>query len=240
MLIISRLFPGHIFPPVANAVNFDGTNDWLNRGADFTSNVDTKLLTFSVWLKPVSLSDNDRLYQSGGQVNTMLITSSQLQINFRNSSGTDILRVLTSALSTGSWQHIMGSFDLTDTGKRHLYVNNISDLNVTIYTDDTMDTANAEHAIGASTVGTGLYDGDMADFYLNFGEYIDLSVAVNREKFIDAGKPVALGSDGSTPTGTAPDMLLTNPTATWHTNVATGGGMTENGALTTASTSPSD
>jgi len=33
---------------------------------------------------------------------------------------------------------------------------------------------------------------------------------------------------------------LSGDTATWHTNKGGGGGFTENGALTTSSTSPSD
>jgi len=72
-------------------------------------------------------------------------------------------------------------------------------------------------------------------------EFVDLSIEANRRKFIDAiGKPVDLGVDGSTPTGTAPLIFLSGTTIDWHTNKGSGGGFTEVGALTTATTSPSD
>ena len=72
-------------------------------------------------------------------------------------------------------------------------------------------------------------------------EYLDISVENNRRKFIDAdGFPVDLGSDGSTPTGIAAIMFFSGATVSWHTNDGSGGGFTENGALTDAATSPSD
>src|SRR3546814_7073174 len=45
-------------------------------------------------------------------------------------------------------------------------------------------------------------------------------------------------ADGSTPTGSAPLVFLSGATASWHTNKGTGGGFTENGALTDAATDP--
>ena len=40
------------------------------------------------------------------------------------------------------------------------------------------------------------------------------------------------------PTGKSPDICLTGPTEDWHTNKGTGGGFTENGALTDAASQP--
>ena len=63
----------------------------------------------------------------------------------------------------------------------------------------------------------------------------------NRRKFIDVdGKPVDLGSDGSTPTGTVPLMFFSGPTDDWHINKGSVGGFTETGAFTDAPYSPSD
>ena len=81
--------------------------------------------------------------------------------------------------------------------------------------------------------GSNKFNGDLADFWLDPGTYIDLSDPANRRKFRDAsGNPVYLGADGSKPTGTAPDIFLSGNTEDWHTNKGTGGGFTENGALT--------
>jgi len=82
---------------------------------------------------------------------------------------------------------------------------------------------------------------EIADLYLNTATSLDLSSTANRRKFISAeDKPVDLGSDGSTPTGTAPLIFLSNPTATWQNNLGSGGNFNENGALTDAGDSPSD
>jgi hypothetical protein len=77
--------------------------------------------------------------------------------------------------------------------------------------------------------------------YVNYATHLDLSVEANRRKFISAaGKPVSLGANGSTPTGSQPIIYLANPTATWQDNLGAGGNFTENGALADAATNPSD
>lgn len=45
----------------------------------------------------------------------------------------------------------------------------------------------------------------------------DGKIEVNRAKFYNNG-PVYLGTDGSAPTGTAPDIFLSGDTVDWHTN----------------------
>jgi len=52
------------------------------------------------------------------------------------------------------------------------------------------------------------------------------------QKFRSAGgKPVSLGSDGSTPTGTAPTVYLKNPFGTFQNNLGGGGNFTVTGTL---------
>jgi hypothetical protein len=85
-------------------------------------------------------------------------------------------------------------------------------------------------------------DAEVAELYLNTKEFLDLSIEANRRKFISAaGKPADdLGASGEGPTGTNPTVFLSGDTVTWHTNKGSGGGFTEVGALTDASSSPSD
>ena len=59
------------------------------------------------------------------------------------------------------------------------------------------------------------------------------------EKFYKNGISENLGSDGSTPTGTAPILFLNNPASTWHTNLGTGGGMSLTGTLVAGTDAPS-
>lgn len=97
--------------------------------------------------------------------------------------------------------------------------------------------------IGKSGFGNE-FDGDMAEFWFSTTR-LDFSVEANRRKFVSAtGKPVDVGVDGSTPTGSAPEIYLSvrpgDAAADFVTNRGTGNNFTQNGTLTLASTSPSD
>ncbi len=86
--------------------------------------------------------------------------------------------------------------------------------------------------IGSDENANNKFHGDIAELYWT-NEYIDLSSASNRLKFLTAsGEPANLGADGSTPTGTQPLIYLANATATFQNNLGSGGNFTENGALT--------
>jgi hypothetical protein len=224
------------YEPVA--VVFDGTNDGLARGADLTGSADGKLATGSFWFKLDSSSVNDdNIIYSGA-------SGAQPSITKRSSGdGNDILFALQSSqqtFDTGSntygdtdWHHVLWSVDAGN-AKQHLWVDGIDVVSHVTNNDVTLDWARANHGIGddpSSSSASRLF-GEMAEFWMAL-EYVDLSVAANRLKFTTAsGMPKDLGSDGSGPTDTAAIMYFKNPLATWHTNVGSGGGFTENGALT--------
>lgn len=92
--------------------------------------------------------------------------------------------------------------------------------------------------------GTSNHGFDVAEFYLETATYLPLSVPANIKKFRDSvtGKPVELGADGSTPTGTAATIFLKVDSggiaADFLTNRGTGGDFTNFNALTIASTTP--
>lgn len=157
-------------------------------------------------------------------------------------SNNDILVVRSSQYETvNEWYHVLFSVDLSDTSKRHLYVNDASDLDqiVTYDTSGTIDFIMDNAVVGATNSGSSAFSGDVADLWIDFGTYIDFSIEANRRKFIDAnGDPVYLGASGNLPTGTAPDIFLSGDTATWHTNKGTGGGFTVNGTLANAMDGP--
>jgi hypothetical protein len=88
-------------------------------------------------------------------------------------------------------------------------------------------------------------DGGMAELFFAPGQFLDFSVQSNRRKFRSSGgKPISLGADGSTPTGTKPLIYLHLDDAETANNFATNragnGNLTVTGALTTRATSPSD
>lgn len=230
----------------ANGVTFDGTNDYLVRTPDLVGNADSKLWSGAFWAKRTRTGVTEGIYVSGGSPARALILfdagSNDLILQGRNvSAGTVILQIQTvTAITDTNWHHFMFSVDLADTSKRHLYQDGVDDLQVNAYTNDTIDFTDASaHAIGANPAGAVKFAGDFADMWLEHGVYIDLSIEANRLKFrcANGGAP-DLGSDGSKPTGTAPIMFFSGATADWHTNKGSGGGFTENGALTDAATDP--
>lgn len=232
----------------ANAAHFDGTNDYLNRGADLTGMADGKTGTVSMWMKFTTDTVNVTLFRN--DITRFLVDwlsadvgqDDKFRVFGRNTANTTILtmRSNTAYTSASGWLHVLSSWDLsTTTGL--LYINDADDLAASpTLTDDSIDYTGADWGVGANSTGTNKLDGDMADLWFD-DSFIDISVEANRRKFIDAtGKPVSLGADGSTPTGSQPLVFLSGPTVDWHTNLGTGGGFTENGALTDGGSSPSD
>ena len=87
--------------------------------------------------------------------------------------------------------------------------------------------------------------GELADVWIGVGQFLDLTVQANREKFIDAnGKAADLGVDGSGPTGVAPAIFFHRdtdaPASDFASNRGTGGAFSLTGSLTASSTNPSD
>jgi hypothetical protein len=226
-----------------NGVTFDGTNDYV---IDTPAIDDSKRMTGSFWFRrdTADTSVDAAIHtRTGSALNIDARadgSGGDIFISARNAGGTTILRASSSTnTNDGDWHHVLFSFDLADTGKRHLYIDGVSELATTTYTDDTMRLTGFPHAIGADTAGANKLNGDLADYWFEAGTYIDLSVAANRQKFIsDNGVPMYLGSDGTLPLGKSPDIFLSGATDDWHTNKGTGGGFTENGALTDSSTQP--
>lgn len=230
-------------PKTVNAVQFDGSNDWLERDADLTGIVDNKVGLLSYWFDP----------RGGDATNMHVLANSTVKMKtWRHSGGT--LRVLCqdgglilNMLSTGSyvaangWIHLLASWDLGN-AKAHLYIDDADDLNVGALTlvDGVIGYSASDWAVGADVAGGNKLNADLAELYFT-NEYMDITVESNRRKFrTSLGKPALLGADGSDPTGTAPLVFLEGATPSWHTNDGSGGGMTEFGALTDGASSPSD
>lgn len=229
-------------PYVAHAVELDGTNDWLSTTSGLTGAADSGKVTFSCWINKDAVDSFKWLYDSYGFEIYFIFAT--LNIKGVHQSGSSILDVsLTSAITAGSWFHIIFSCDLSSASKRHLYINNsATSPDYSVYSNSIFDFTTNNHAICAGAASGGnTFDGGVSDFWLSFGTYIDISVEDNLRKFIDAeGKPVFLGATGELPTGASPILFFSGETDSWHTNKGTGGGFTENGALTTATSSPSD
>jgi hypothetical protein len=214
-------------------------NTYLTRGADLTDAAVSKVITFSFWLK---MTGGDGTRQriwamDGGFGFIERNTSNKLEVELWSSSPAKVFEIFstTSITVSSGWVHCMGSCNLA-TGVEHFYLNGSSDLTIGTNTNANIAyTSPGNHAIGGSIAGAELLDGEIADLYINIAEYVDLSSSANRAKFLTAaGRPVDLGADGSTPTGSAPSMMFNQAVASWHTNQGGGGGFTENGIGLTA------
>jgi hypothetical protein len=234
-----------------DSADFDGTNDYMTTGAGLTGIADGKQGTFSAWLR-IDGGDGTtlRIFQTPPRSPAVHLIINRTSLNVfsvgaANSAHTSILSIQTAGtyVAGTSWIHLLASWDLATVGARHIYVNDVSDLSVTTFTNDTIDYTETDWAIGARTDGANPWNGCIAEFWFTT-TYIDISSAANRRKFIGAdGKPVSLGADGSAPTGTAPlvyqRIAKGAAASTFATNLGSGGNFTITGSLDVGSTSPS-
>lgn len=237
-----------------DSADFDGTNDFMTRGAGLTNAADSKSGIFSCWVR-IDGGDGAirRIWGSsasaGGAIDFFriaLLAANTFQVVGDNSVGTAILvqESDTAYLAGTTWRHLLLSWDLA-TAAVHLYVNDVEDAGAgPTLTNDTIDYTSGDSSVGGNPDGNAKLDGCLAELYFAPGQYLDFSLVANRRKFISAnGKPVSLGSDGSFPTGTAPIAYFHlndgQAVANFASNKGSGGDFSITGTLTTGTTSPS-
>ena len=220
---------------IANAVFFDGTNDYLNGINPLAGISDGKIVLCSVWLRITTSTADQFIMSMMNSTNNrvVLYQESGGEITFfcRSASGTNLFGLTTSAaLDDGNWHHVAFSFDLGNSNQS-LFVDGVEDTATpTVFTDGDVDLT-LPTRVGCRLDGANLWHGDLAELYLHTpSSYFDLTTGSNLAMLISGGAPVdpagivsALGT---------PAILLTNPTSTWQENNGGGGDFTENGALT--------
>ena len=230
-----------------DGVNFDGTNDYVTWASGWSGVVDGNELLYSYWIKRTGAGEQVILGSALGSLNmswqssgsaywttTMWTHSPQTRLYYLQSN-------VAYAPTGGDWLHVLASFNA---GVPYLYINNVNVLVDNHSIDGQIDFANGAINIGANTSGTQKMANDLAEFWYFPNVSLDLSVAANRAKFSEDGKPISLGTDGSLPTGTAPAVYLHQDTgeapANFKDNKGTGGDGVIVGTLTASSTSPTD
>ncbi len=228
-------------------VTFDGTNDYMLRGAALTGAVNGKFGTIAARIR-VSGSGNRDIFNGnnlGGAVVKFQLAqpTGYILVRMDNAAGTNNpVEIHSNSVYPGSsdWLNILISWDCLNDTEGQLYINDISDYD-TVNSD--LDNEAIAYAtctnwgIGAEPFGfAAKYAGDMAFLYVNFDTAIDFSIEANRRLFFDAsGVPVDLGPTGAIPTGTAPIMYFNGDSSEFPTNKGTGGGMTLTGNIDGAS-----
>ncbi len=238
----------NIGPPAfpVNAVEFDGANDFLVINPGLTGAVDGKKGIASVWVKQDDVTGTENIYQT--QTGRFLVrrnSNGAMGVAGANTSGTFFFNEETSNTDFGenrNWTHFLASWDTTIPGSAKVYIDDVLDQNEIAFSNDTIDYTNGFVGVGATPAsGNQKFNGCMSEIYINYVEFLDLTVESNRRKFIGStGKPVDLGSDGSTPTGTQPIVYLNGDSTNFQINQGSGENFAVTGALTACSTSPSD
>ena len=174
---------------VADAIDFDGTNDYQSRGSDLVGNADGKTFTFSAWVW-MNSSASGTIYSAGDSNFEIDVTPSFLLIS---AAGALVATVplLQTDVDMRTWYHVLISMDLTDTSKRSIYINDIAQsVTLTTYSNSNIDFTRTTHSIGAYSTGSQAWKGRLAHVFLAY-EYIDLSLESNRRIFITADRKPA-------------------------------------------------
>lgn len=226
----------------AQAVRFDGST-YFTRGGGLTGAADGKKGSGSVWFRidggdgtelEILRSINARFGIQRNSINLFAVfgfNAASVQILF--------LRYDQAVLAGPSWRHAMWSYDL-GAGVGHLYIDDANALNTSILTNDTIDYTDTNWGFGDDGSGTLKWNGCIAELWVSFTDYLDLSLEANRRKFITANKrPVFLGPRGEYPTGSVPIVYMKGDVSTGHRNAGSGGDFsTAAGGLTGCSNAP--
>lgn len=195
--------------------------------------------TFSTFFYPTGLDVYLFQINPGGTANLQVYLdgAGNVSISGRTTAGIEVLSVGTPAglVTINEWNHIAVSIDLFDSGKRHIYINGTAvSPTWTTYTD-------ALGPLGWNTQIFRIFPNpdtfQLQNFYLATGQYLELSVASNLQKFIRGNRPVSFGTTGELPTGTQASIALTGTAAEFVTNLGNGGTVSTGGAPLTTTTS---
>ena len=235
---------------IENAVDFNGSTDYLSKAADLTGNADSTTGILSIWfrLDGGDAAVQEFIHNESDRFQANRSSSDKVVVYIADAAGSSSFRMesSTSYTTNATWRHLLASWDTNFSAGnklKHLYINDANDIGT--ITDSsaafTIDYTRTAWTVARFTdLSIRFFNGGLSEVYFAPGQFLDFSNSTNRRKFIDAGgKPVNLGADGSTPTGTAPLIYLKDPAATVGTNSGSGGDFTINGAPATASTTPS-
>jgi hypothetical protein len=237
----------------ADGANFDGTNDYMSKTSALTGAADAYTGAFSCWIKKGASSFQEilDLGVSGGSTYFQIRLTNTNVVFFRayNSGATASFDWTSSDTVGTSWSHLALSWNMNfSAGNKVLN----AFLNGAAMTEASRTDANAAFQIGynqalcrigADTTASNKLTADLADVWFMQGGSVDFTNSATLQKFRTAGgKMVNLGTDGSTPTGSAPIAFfhidLGAAASGFATNRGTGGNLTVTGALTTSATPP--
>lgn len=242
---VARKYAGSSAP---FTVVFDGTNDWAERAADFAGASDSNLFTISFFVDGITDAGFLTIFGNetgGSSLNRVgvYISGGQVNVGLTNAAGTSFVTWLSDTfVNDGNRHHIVCSFNTAFAAGLKLIKGTVDGVAEGSVTDGSAS-FNIDLTADNWTVGSAgsvspvfLLNGKLGELYAAFGQYLDVTTAPNNQKFRNVdGTAADLGSDGSTPTGSAPTLYLScrtgDPASAFATNRGTGGGLTLHGTL---------
>ena len=154
---------------------FDGSNDYLSR-ASISGLSDGKLFTFSV--NASQTSGNAQIFTASNGKVSIKIESNRMYVRLKGSVGVALYFTSpypANELAYGQHNSISFSCDLSDTSKRHMFINGVdvtSGITFTNYSNETALLVQTPYAIGAAaTALADVYTGSIGEFYLDTAYY---------------------------------------------------------------------
>jgi len=237
--------------PETGYVFFDGINDYLDRGGNFSGIVDSYSMTFSAFFKGFFPGHDGswQMFLSEPTLSYVYIgknTSNTISCYIRSVSGGSVYFESTTPITVSSgWTHILISFDGRNPKKIQLLINGVDDYNPSSLIDrwpmggDKIITSGITNwHLGAYSTGIYPFSAVLAEPFFNISDdFFDISVNSNMRKFLKPDNtPNYLGINGQLPLGISPTMFCSTPYATqsvadFIVNKGTGGGMNQIGLL---------
>lgn len=223
---------------VIEAVDFDGTNDYLSGNVTDSGTA----FTLSFWIRPHILGadvDQTIFTNNTGRLLVRLLGNGDtdnlysIEAHLQDSGGATLSgRITNEVLAAGVWSHVVMS------GRAgflfRIYINDVFGGGSTTAAGGTASIFSQPFFVGAAAGGTQKLNADIAEFWAD-DTYPNLSTEAERRKFLTADlKAANLGANGEIPLGATPMIYLKGPHTTFHTNLGHGGGFTPTGALTAA------
>lgn len=200
-------------------ITFNGSFGARKSTAPTVNVVDSKKGIISMWVDFTGGNGTDQILWQVRNNNTdgnalNLYKNTANQIVFRAGTGDAVTygSITSSATLTSSsgLTHIAVAWDFAN-AKLQMYINGVQSGTPSSITNANIDIVNSPfHGIGANQYSpmTPNLQAKVGQVYVNYGEFLDLSISSNLNKFYNSGLPISLGSCGEVPTGNIPTFFL--------------------------------
>lgn len=238
-----------IFYPAGAGGAFDGSTNYMSKSGSLVANTDKGICSF--WFKSSSIASGATIIDTN--ISDIFTQAPPITFTYSGSSfqgsfvkvGSASLRSMTtngSSYLDSKWHNILISWDRSGAGTSGtLVIDNVVKVNGTS-SGVTVNAGAAPSAwvIAADRSGNNKANINISEFYLTTNTYLDFTVVANRRKFISAtNRPIFLGSTGSLPTGSQPEMYFKGTGTGFNVNTGSAGNFTATGTIGTPSTTPS-